>query len=78
MKMGIPDRALLATIAIAASTAGLPLNAQAAADNQSTVEINYVYADSPNGKFGEYSGLNDEHSNLVVLMDAMRWITTCK
>lgn len=68
--MGIPDRALFATVAIAASTASFPLIAQQAADNQSTVELNYVYADSPNGKFGEYSGLNDEHSNLVVLMDA--------
>lgn len=37
---------------------------------QNSVSINFIYLDSPNGKFGEYSGLNSEHSNVVLSLDS--------
>lgn len=34
------------------------------------VSIDYLFVENPNGKFGEYNGLNDDKSNLVLNLDA--------
>ncbi|HIG44021.1 MAG TPA: hypothetical protein EYQ14_26335 [Gammaproteobacteria bacterium] len=60
-------------IAIAATIAGgTGPQIMAASDedsNLSPISLDFVYVDNPNGKFGEYNGLNEDHSNLVLNLD---------
>ena len=63
------NRKALTTAALIAGTAGCQLAALADETNESSIRVDYIYVDSPNGKFGEYNGLDDDHSNAALRLN---------
>lgn len=68
-KIGIAAMALVAFCIVN------PRGVSSAADSTqgnthgNTVNLDYIYTDNPNGKFGEYNGLDDDHGNAVLSVD---------
>ena len=48
-----------------------PLNLLAPPPPDNTVDLRYLYVDEPNGKFGEYNGLDEDHHHGVLNLDAL-------
>ena len=61
------NKIFLAIIVTLASGANLQLMADE--DELSPVSLDFIYVDEPNGKFGEYNGLNEDHSHIVLNLD---------
>ena len=47
----------------------VPLSALAQETDEGDFSLNYLYVDDPNGKFGEYNGLDDDEHNIVFGLD---------
>ena len=63
------NQIILTIAAIMAGLASLQLMAAEDETELSPVSVDFIYVDNPNGKFGEYNGMNEDHNYVVFGLD---------